>query len=336
MLESDRPPLSPPPDIAVVDLVDRQGKEPGSEMASIAEQRETLQNRREELARNRRSVAEQLEAARKDLERRQAELEGLTAQEQVVEADVDATTKLEQDVKAAGTTTTEVRTEGEAELASAREDHRTLTSRIDQELSAERRAALSRAMDAIDESIAQAGEAADDAADRLAEAEDAAEEARQKAAAAAVAHESAIQRLHAVPQAIEAARARVVTARGAAAAAVDAGRMAEAYVRARDLSRALDALDQAVHRTDDQVALEELPRLWGDWLARSGELGAATAAVGPRKDAAAKAQSDRDALVSARETKIEAILSEPPAAQPGEHEDHPEPDVPPEGEPGPG
>jgi hypothetical protein len=305
-------------------------------MASIAEQREALQHRREELERSRTSVAEGLEAARQDLERRQAELEGLTAQQQVVDADVDATTKLEQDVKTAGSTTEEVRAGGEAELTAAREDHRTLTSRIDQELSAERRTALSRGMDAIDEAIARAQEAADEAADRLAEAEDAAEEARQRADAAGVAHESTLQRLHAVPQAIEAARARVVTARAAAMEAVDAGRMAEAYVRVRDLSRALDALDAAVARTDDQEALEELPRLWGEWLARSGELGAATAAVGPRKDAAAKAQSDRDALVSARETKIEAILSEPPAAQPGEHEEHPGPDVPREGEPGPG
>ena len=121
---------------------------------------------------------------------------------------------------------------------------------------------------------------------------------------------------------------RAPRARAAAATAVDAGRMAEAHVRARDLSGALDALADAVHRTDDQQALEELPRLWGEWRARSGELGAATAAVGPLKDAAAKAQSDRDALVSARETRIGAILSDPATAQPGESGPHGEPDAP--------
>ena len=62
-----------------------------------------------------------------------------------------------------------------------------------------------------------------------------------------------------MPHAIEVARARVVTARAAATAAVDAGRMAEASVRSRDLARALHALDQAVHVTDDQQVAEELP-----------------------------------------------------------------------------
>jgi len=305
-------------------------------MASIAEQRETLQHRRDELERARTSVAERIEAARRELERSQAELEGLSTQQQVLEADVAATTKLEADVTAVRTTTHGARTGGEAELTAAREQHRALTARIDQELSAERRAALSRGIERIDEEIERATRAAEDAGQRLAEAEEAADDARRRAEAAAAAHDAAVQRLHAVPQAIEAARARVVTARAATAAAVDAGRMAEAYVRANDLARALDALDQAVHVTDDQQAAEELPGLWSETLARSSELVEATAAVGPRKDAAAAAQEDRDALVSGRQTHLDAILSEPPPAQaeePAHPEGRQEPETPAEGAP---
>ena len=285
-------------------------------MASITEQRETLQHRRDELERTRMSVADRVEAARRDLERSQAELEGLSAQQQSLEADVDATTKLEADVSAALSTINDVRAGGAAELLAARQEHRALTSRVDQELSGERRAALSRGIEQIDDEIATAGRSADEAARRLGEAEAAAGDARRRADAAAAAQEAAIQRLHMVPQAIEAARVRVVTARAAASTAVDAGRMAEAFVRARDLSHALDALDEAVHVTDDQQAAEEVPGLWSEALARSSELTAATAVVQPLRQAAAAAQSDRNTLAAARETHIEAILSEPPAARP--------------------
>jgi chromosome segregation ATPase len=294
-------------------------------MVTIAEQRETLQHRREELERMRASVAERVEAARRELGRGQAELAGLRAQQEAVDADVSATTKLEGDLDAALKTAREIRAGGEAELTAVRQEHSALSDRIEQELSGERRAALSRAVDDVDEAIAAADRAAEDVARRLHEAEEAAADAGRRATEAAAAHEAALAKLHAVPQVIEAARARVVTARTAAATAVDAGRMAEAFLRVRGLGKALESLEQAVQATDDQRVAEELPELWSGALARSGEAATARAAVEPLRAESAAAQGKRDALASARETSIQEILSEPPGPQLGEPEQQAEP-----------
>jgi chromosome segregation ATPase len=291
-------------------------KEAGDQMASIAEQLAELKHRRDELESAQASVSERIAAAARDLEDNQAELDGLSAQQRVIDADVDATTKLESDMGAAASAIQDVRARGLDELAKVRQEHEALVSRIDQELSAERRAALSKDIDTIDEAIATATSTAKGVGDQLAAAETAAADARQEATAAAAAHEDGLQRLLALPQGIEAARARIVALGAAATTAVDAGRMAEAFVRARDLKLALDRLDEAVHSTDDEQLANELPGLWSETLSASDELTGVIAAVGPLQARATAAQQARDALVAGRDQHIAKILSEPPPAPP--------------------
>lgn len=288
-------------------------------MASIADQLAELKKRRDVLDKTRAAVAERIAEAARDLDVNQAELDGLGAQQRVIDADVDATSKLERDVGAADSAIKDVRKRGADEFAKATQEHTALASRINQELSAERRAALSKEIDRIDKAITTATVDAEKAADGLEKAESAAADARQEAAEATAAHTDGLQRLQAIPQEIEAARARIVALRATATAAVDSGRMAEAFVRARDLKRALDDLDETLQSTDYEQLAGELPALWGATLETSEKVTSAVAAVGPLQAEAAAAQQTRTALVAEREQHIAKVLSEPPpSAAPGE------------------
>ena len=280
---------------------------------SIAEQLANLKERRDKLGKSRKDKAGKIEAAARDLEAGRQELDDLDAQQRDLDAEVDATARLETDLAGAAKALTEVHDLGAAAVTKVGQEQAALAARLDQELPAARRDALAAELDKIDDAIAKAGGAADGAEAKLATAEQAAADARAAADAAAAEHEDVLRRLVALPQRAETARARVDGLRTATNTAVDAGRMAEAFVRNRDLKTALTELDAAVKDNEGDQLAERLPKLWSDNLAAAGALASAVADVEPLREKANAARLKRDALVAGREESIAKVLSKPPA-----------------------
>jgi chromosome segregation ATPase len=261
------------------------------------------------LEQDRGAATEEIAAATRALVDHQATLDGLSAQQRVLDADLGATVKLETEVAAANSAIVEVRAKGAAELTAARQQHAALKSRVEQELSEARRTALTQEIEKIDTAIATAVSAAKTADDKLASAETALIQARQAATTARKEHDDKLQSLQALPQGVEVARGRVVALRAATSGAVDAGRMAEAFVKARDLALALVSLETALQNVADDNAGSDLAELWAARLSTSQALTSATATLGPLQAAAAAAHQARDALAAGRDRAISTAVN---------------------------
>ncbi|MEU4156349.1 hypothetical protein [Actinoplanes sp. NPDC026670] len=280
---------------------------------SIAEQLAKLKDRRDKLDKSRRDKAAKIETAARNLETDRRALEDLDTEQRGLDADVDATARLETDLAGAAKARTEAHDLGADDVTKIGQAQTALAARIEQELSQARRDALATEIDKIDAAIAKAATAADAAAAGLATAEKAAADARVAADAAAAEHADVLRQLVAVPQRTEAARARVAALHAAANAAVDSGRTAEAFVRNRDLQKALTDLDAAVKDPQGGQLADRLPKLWSDNLAAAAALTSARAAVEPLRAKATEARQQRDALAAARDENIAAALSKPGA-----------------------
>lgn len=283
-------------------------------MASIAEQLEDLKKRRDELEQKRASVRVEIADATRALGDKQANLDSLSATQQAVSADVDATAKLDSELDAVTAALKDTRDRGNSELTKGREEFAALKSRIDQELSEPRRTALLKKIDAIDDAIAKATKEADEADVALGKAKATEAQAREAATAAAKNHDDTFQLLQVVPRDIEAARARVAALRAAATNAVDTGRMAEAFVRARDLEDALASLEKTLKDDAGEKLSGQLPDLWHERLDKAEKLTSATKDVRPLQAKAVAAQQARDALIAGRDEQIMKAVNEPPTS----------------------
>jgi chromosome segregation ATPase len=281
-------------------------------MASIAEQLADLKKRRDDLERERATVTREIADATRTLGDKQANLDGLTGAQQAVSADVDATAKLDSELHAVTAALDDTRKRGDGELTKGRKELAALKSRIDQELSEPRRTALLKEIKAIDDAITKATKETDEADAALSNAKTAEAEARETATAAAKKHDDTLQRLQAVPQGIEAERARVAALRAAATNGVDTGRMAEAFVRARDLELALASLEKTLKDDASEELSRQLPELWHEKLDKAEKLTSATRDVGPIQAKAVAAQQARDALIAGRDQQIMKAVNEPP------------------------
>lgn len=278
---------------------------------SIADQLAKLKEQAEKLERARRDKAAKIDTAARGLDADRKELEELDGQQRDLDANVDATGRLETDLAGAAKVRAEARDLGAAAVTKVRQEQTALAARIEQDLSQARRDALGAEIDKIDDAITRAGAAADDAGGKLAAGEQAMADARETADDAAAAHADVLRHLVAFPQRTEVARAKVDSLRTAANTAVDAGRIAEAFVRTRDLKAALAELEAAVKDTSGDKLADQLPKLWSDNLAAAAALASASAAVEPLREKANAARLKRDELVAGREKSIAAALGKP-------------------------
>jgi DNA repair exonuclease SbcCD ATPase subunit len=297
----------------------RRAAQEGKSMEDIKAQLEGLKQRLDKLESDRAATKADVADASRALEGQQLKLHSLSAAHQAVVADLEATVKLGSELDAVTHALDSVRERGNDELSKGRDELAALKSRVEQELSDARRTALLHDVKAIDDAIDDAKSKAQQAADALTVAETAQEKARDEAAAAAQKHDDTLQRLQAAPGTIEAARARMVALRDATTNAVDAGRMAEGFVRSHDLELALATLEAALKPDATDPLFGELPNLWQDKLAKADALAGATKEVGPRQAEAASARQLRDTLIAGRDQHITSVLNEPPQ-KPGEHE----------------
>jgi chromosome segregation ATPase len=288
-------------------------------MTTIAEQLDDLKKRSKKLEQEHKAATKEIEKDTKALGDKKTNLDSLSATQQAVSADVDATAKLVNDLEAVTAARKDTRKRGEDEVTKGREELKALNSRIEQELSEPRRTALLEKIKAIDDAISKAGTDSDKAEKALTEAKKAEADAREAATAAAKNHDDAQALLQAVPLDIEAARARVAALRSAATNAVDVGRMAEAFAQARDLEDALAGLDKKLKDDPSEKLSGQLPVLWAEKLASAEKLKTATKEVGPLQTKAAEAQQARDTLIAGRDEQIMKAVNEPPKT-PGEDE----------------
>jgi len=272
----------------------------------------TIEAELKDLKAAREKIDAEIAEANKTLQKTQARLGEANSQRASLLTKIAAAEKAATELEGTKTAGKAERDKVAKDLAEAQAAFDDLQKRLSAELPAERRAAIAGAVTKIDGAIADARTDVGNAQKKTAEAEASAAEAKKKAATAEADFKQAGDDLKNWPKNVETARGQMTKLVADAKAALEAGRINDAYLRLLELKDSLAALPNISSQANEDKLANAFKEKAKAADAAASDAAKAADALNKQKTAQATAEAELKKKEQGRAADLKAALAELP------------------------